>query len=84
LVASGQIGITKISLLHENSRSKAYPKRCLLLGKLEYYMASSAGRARRGRQKVLLLLWLLVKDEVARYGPKVMGHTITTLTRKGR
>ena len=57
--------------MHENSGLQAYSERCLLLGKLGYCMASSAGRARRGRQKVLLLLWLLVKDEVARYGPKV-------------
>ena len=71
-------------IVHENSGLQAYSERCLLLGKLGYCMASSAGRARRGRQKVLLLLWLLVKDEVARYGPKVRGHSITTLTRGGR
>ena len=27
---------------------------------------------------------LVVKDEVARYGPKVRGHSITTWTRRGR
>ena len=71
-------------IMHENFGLHAYSEGCLLLGKLGYCMASSAGRARRGRQKVLLLLWLLVKDEVARYGPKVRGHSITTLTRGGR
>ena len=71
-------------IVHENSGLQAYSERCLLLGKLGYCMASSAGRTRRGRQKVLLLLWLLVKDEVARYGPKVIGHSITTWTRRGR
>ena len=70
--------------MHENSGLQAYSERCLLLGKLGYCMASSAGRARRGRQKVLLLLWLLVKDEVARYGPKVIGHSITMWTKRGR